>query len=98
MVLQPLVENAIKHGIRDLVDGGVILVRSFVRERWLHALVENPLDEGARPADGDGVGLRNIRQRLARLASRRASPGRATAGGLASRSPCPGACGRQAGR
>ncbi|MBK9604918.1 MAG: histidine kinase [Betaproteobacteria bacterium] len=72
MVLQPLVENAIKHGIRDLVDGGVIAIRCFVRERWLHALVGNPVDADARPAEGDGVGLRNIRQRLATLYGERA--------------------------
>ena len=78
MVLQPLVENAIKHGIRDLVDGGVIRIRSFVRDRWLHASVENPLD----PADGEagpraapersGVGLPNLRQRFATLYGERA--------------------------
>jgi len=72
MMLQPLVENAIKHGIRDLVDGGVIRISSFVRERWLHASVENPVDDNARPAEGSGVGLRNIRQRLATLYGERA--------------------------
>jgi hypothetical protein len=72
MVLQPLVENAVKHGIRDLVDGGVIAIRGFVRDGWLHALIENPVDDDARPAVGNGMGLKNIRQRLATLYGDRA--------------------------
>jgi LytS/YehU family sensor histidine kinase len=72
MLLQPLVENALKHGIRDLVDGGAVVVRSFVREDWLHALVENTVGAGGGAVEGQGVGLRNLRQRLANLYGERA--------------------------
>jgi hypothetical protein len=72
MVLQPLVENAIKHGIRDRVDGGVIRIESVVRGDWLHAVVENPADGDARSAAGGGVGLENLRRRFASLYGDRA--------------------------
>jgi two-component sensor histidine kinase len=72
MLLQPLVENALKHGIRDLVDGGVVVVRSFVRDDWLHALVENTVGDQAGVVEGQGVGLPNLRQRLAALYGERA--------------------------
>ena len=64
MLLQPLIENAVKHGIRDLADGGVILVTGIVRDAWLHLLVENPCQIVSADAVGNGLGLANIRQRL----------------------------------
>jgi len=72
MVLQPLVENAIKHGIRDRVEGGVIRIDGFVRDQWLHAIVENPVDDAARASGDGGVGLANLRRRFASLYGERA--------------------------
>lgn len=65
MILQPLVENAIKHGIRDLVDGGVIRITGFVRDQWLHVSIENPVDANPSAIAGNGLGLRNLQQRFA---------------------------------
>jgi len=69
MTLQPLLENAIKHGIRRLDDGGTIEVDAVVREGRLHLSVANPVaDEPAPARAGErGVGLANIRERLAAL-------------------------------
>jgi len=79
MILQPLLENAIKHGLRHLDDGGVIAVRATVGGDWLHIAVANPTapDDGrpAARAEGNGIGLRNIRQRLAVLYGERARIG-----------------------
>jgi hypothetical protein len=74
MVLQPLLENAIKHGIRHLVDGGMISVDIAVRASWLHLSIGNPFDPDATQApDKDmGVGLQNIRSRLTTLYDDRA--------------------------
>jgi two-component system sensor histidine kinase AlgZ len=72
MTLQPLLENAIKHGIRQVDGGGTIAVDALVRDGWLHIAVVNPVARDAAPASGHGVGLKNIRERLAVLYGPRA--------------------------
>lgn len=67
MLLQPLLENAIKHGIRDLIDGGTILVSTKVRAPWLHIAIENPVDTETSPAAGTGTGLKNLQARIRSL-------------------------------
>ncbi|WP_306589365.1 sensor histidine kinase [Geothrix sp. 21YS21S-4] len=64
LLLQPLVENAIKHGIAALPEGGVVAVAAEVREAHVLLKVENPLDSDAPVPQGLGIGLRQIRQRL----------------------------------
>ena len=65
MLLQPLLENAIKHGIRSLDEGGTIAVAAVLRAGWLHLSVSNPVAIDAPRERGLGLGLHNIRQRLA---------------------------------
>ncbi len=72
MTLQPLLENAIKHGIRQVDGGGTIEVDALVRDGWLHISVVNPVSDDGPPASGHGVGLKNIRERLAVLYGARA--------------------------
>ena len=72
MTLQPLLENAIKHGIRQVDGGGTITVDALVRDGWLHIAVVNPVAADEVPASGHGVGLKNIRERLAVLYGARA--------------------------
>lgn len=68
MLLQPLLENAIKHGIRDLVDGGTILVTSKRKAPWLFIAIENPIDvESRSTAQGTGTGLKNLQARTRSL-------------------------------
>jgi LytS/YehU family sensor histidine kinase len=63
MAIQLLVENAIKHGISDLPDGGLINIRSFLQNDHLIVEVVNSgqLREGVR---GTGIGLKNASDRL----------------------------------
>jgi two-component sensor histidine kinase len=66
MILQPLVENAIKHGIGPKVQGGEIKVHAAVTANLVVIVVE---DNGAGPQSGSrhrgaGVGLANVRERL----------------------------------
>jgi two-component system LytT family sensor kinase len=71
MLLQPIVENAIEHGIAPRVDGGRITIKASVAAGRLHIEVRDDgvgLDTGERPArEGFGVGLSNVRKRLAQL-------------------------------
>jgi len=64
LLLQPLVENAVTHGIAHLLDGGEILIRAEKRGGRLHLGVENPCDPDRPRRRGAGVGLENVRRRL----------------------------------
>ena len=69
MLLQPLVENAVMHGIEPKMEGGEILVRARLADG---ALCVEVSDSGmglghAPPRPGGGVGLSNLRERVRQL-------------------------------
>ena len=69
MLVQPLVENAVMHGIEPKVEGGEIVVRAHCADG---ALCIEVADDGAGlgtapPRPGGGVGLANLRERLRSL-------------------------------
>lgn len=65
LMLQPLVENAVYHGIEPAPEGGVIhIIFARTREELLIEVV-NPLSGSARQAAGNHMALANIRERLA---------------------------------
>lgn len=64
LFLQPLIENAIKHGIANLIDGGSIWVQTKRLGSRVRISVENPLDSEADPKKGANMGLENIKKRL----------------------------------
>src|SRR5579871_3559338 len=64
LFLQPLVENAVKHGIAGLVDGGTIRLEARCRGGRLRVKVENEYDPDAPAARRHGLGLQNVRNRL----------------------------------
>jgi two-component system, LytTR family, sensor histidine kinase AlgZ len=70
LLLQPLVENAVRHGIAHLLEGGVIRLRT-ARDRTggdrLRIWVENERDPDARVQPGQGLGLANVGSRLSAL-------------------------------
>ena len=65
MILQPLVENAVKHGIGNLTGGGVVRIVAARAGSLLRLVVENDVDEELPGTAGSGIGLANVRQRLA---------------------------------
>jgi two-component system, LytTR family, sensor histidine kinase AlgZ len=64
LLLQPLVENAIKHGVASLAEGGEIIMRARVSQERLCFVVENPFDPDAPAQRKSGFGLVNVRKRL----------------------------------
>jgi signal transduction histidine kinase len=69
LILQPLVENAVKHGISRKIGGGRVTIEATLEEGDLRLAVR---DTGAGVREGAaiyerGVGLRNVRDRLLRL-------------------------------
>jgi len=73
MLLQTLVENAIKHGIAELPSGGLVRISAVVRNATLILEVENPRPPAPTRAAQEGVGLPNARDRLRLLFGARAS-------------------------
>jgi two-component system, LytTR family, sensor histidine kinase AlgZ len=65
LLLQPLVENAVVHGISNLVEGGWIKLDISSQDGSLSIAVENSFDPDSPPRPRGGVGLANVRQRLA---------------------------------
>lgn len=63
LILQPLLENSLKHGVEPRIEGGTVAVRSSLEEGRLRIVVENEADED-RSSGGTSIGLRNIRRRL----------------------------------
>jgi hypothetical protein len=66
MLLQPLVENAVRHGIEPCVAGGRIEIRAALDQGRLEVQVRDS-GAGFGPAPGAGLGLANVRARLAAL-------------------------------
>jgi two-component system, LytTR family, sensor histidine kinase AlgZ len=64
LVLQPLIENAIKHGIATMVEGGTVRLEGHVENGNLAVRVENSFDPEAPSPRRHGLGLRNVRNRL----------------------------------
>ncbi len=68
MMLQPLIENSVKHGLAPKVDGGAIWLRAWIERGRLHLMVE---DDGAGMSQEQletvyerGIGVSNVRERL----------------------------------
>jgi two-component system, LytTR family, sensor kinase len=75
MLLQPLIENSIKHGLEPRINGGTVTLRSRITEGRLEIEVEDdgvgmaPENAAASPVSGlvrpgTGIGMRNVRERM----------------------------------
>jgi two-component system sensor histidine kinase AlgZ len=63
LLLQPLVENAVRHGVEPAPDGGVIRIRTRVKRSHAVVTIVNTLP-GQPSKPGNGIALRNVRERL----------------------------------
>jgi signal transduction histidine kinase len=65
LLLQPLVENAVRHGIATLIEGGTLQISADRAADRVAIVVENPRDPEAKVRPGTGLGLDIVRRRLA---------------------------------
>jgi len=75
MVLQPLIENSIKHGLEPRISGGTVILRSRIVDKRLLLEIEDDgvgMEPGGATSspvsglvrEGSGIGMRNVRERL----------------------------------
>ncbi len=64
LLLQPLVENAVARGIANLPEGGTVRIAARCTNGRMIVTIENSFDPDAPPRKGNGMGLRNVRERL----------------------------------
>jgi two-component system sensor histidine kinase AlgZ len=64
LLLQPLVENAVKHGIGQLLDGGTLRIVAMRDGGFVRIRVENECDPDRVPQHGENIGLANTRRRV----------------------------------
>jgi len=66
MLIQPLVENAVQHGLEESIDGGTISLRAEQENSTLRVTVADT-GKGFASETSPGIGLANVRDRLAAL-------------------------------
>jgi two-component system LytT family sensor kinase len=64
LILQPIMENAIKFGIYGTTGNICIVLRAFTDKDYLYLSVSNPFDDDASIIKGTGFGLQSVRRRL----------------------------------
>ncbi|MBN1639218.1 MAG: histidine kinase [Ignavibacteriales bacterium] len=64
MILQPLIENAIKHGVYESDKKVIIRITASKENDYLKITIQNNFDDNSISAKGKGIGLKNIANRL----------------------------------
>ncbi|MDH3268971.1 MAG: histidine kinase [Ignavibacteria bacterium] len=64
MILQPLFENVIKHGVYETFDKVTLTLNCSFNDGFLKIHLQNNFDESSKSRKGTGVGLKNINDRL----------------------------------
>jgi sensor histidine kinase YesM len=70
MILQPLLENAVKHGVNTMLTSCIITLTAECNESFLGISISNTFDPDAVPRKGTGTGLSNVQKRLAAIYGR----------------------------
>jgi two-component system sensor histidine kinase AlgZ len=64
LLLQPLIENAVYHGIEPLADGGEITIQIYTKRNEVHMVLSNPFSVKSTRHIGNQMALKNIKERL----------------------------------
>jgi hypothetical protein len=72
LLLQPLVENAVRHGIASVLEGGTIDIDATLHNGALRIRIDNPADPDRPDSRGEGIGLQNAAGRLSAVSNGRA--------------------------
>lgn len=73
LTIQPLVENAVRHGVEASTDSCQITIEMLLSDQHLTLIIQNPLPKHTKERlQGNGIAIENIRQRLALLYDDRA--------------------------
>jgi hypothetical protein len=72
LLLQPLVENAVRHGVASVLEGGTIDIVATLRDGKLRIRIDNPADPDRADVRGEGIGLQNARGRLGAISEGKA--------------------------
>ena len=90
ILLQPIIENSIKHGLEPRINGGTVTLRSRLQgDRVMIEVADDGVGMVSQPAsalkrEGNGIGMKNVQERLEVLYGRKArftvvsNPGRGT--------------------
>jgi LytS/YehU family sensor histidine kinase len=70
MILQPLLENAVKHGVNTMLTTCEINLKAECNDSFLGITISNHFDPDAVPRKGTGTGLTNVQKRLAAIYGR----------------------------
>ena len=64
MIMQPLIENAIKHGVYESIEPVLVVFTCDVKHGFLHLELWNDFDPASPSRPGTGVGLQNVFERI----------------------------------
>lgn len=70
MILQPLLENAVKHGVNTMLTSCIIALKADCNDSYLKISISNNFDPDAVPRKGTGTGLSNVQKRMAAIYGR----------------------------
>ena len=64
MILQPLFENAVKHGVYESTEPIIIQTKCSLHENFMQIIIRNNFEPFSKSRKGEGIGLKNCKERL----------------------------------